>query len=103
MKLKTFLHGVSSGAMLLALAACSETAQEPPLQNISREISPAESNCLAAVANQVGVGDVSTISVSPSEAGTSVMVQVPGAEKPWNCVVDTDGQTVVNVYYMGEG
>lgn len=92
-----------AAAVVLMLAACSETTSQAPQQSPNRVVSAAESNCLAAVANTVGNGDVSTISVSPSEAGTSVMVQVPGAEKPWNCVVDTDGQTVVNVYYMGEG
>lgn len=64
-------------------------------------VSPAESNCLAAVANETGVGDVSTIGVDRAESGTSVRVEVAGAEAPWECVVDTDGETVVNVFYTG--
>jgi hypothetical protein len=40
--------------------------------------------------------------VTPSEAGTSVMVQVKGAEAPWNCVANTDG-SVADVYYTAEG
>ncbi len=64
--------------------------------------SAAESNCLAAVANQTGVGEVSTISVAPSEAGTSVMVQVAGAQAPWACVATNEG-TVQEVYYTSEG
>lgn len=67
----------------------------------SNEVSAAESNCLAAVANQTGVGDVSTIRVEYAESGIGVQVAVPGAEAPWQCVVDTDGETVVNVYYSG--
>lgn len=67
----------------------------------SSEVSAAESNCLAAVANQTGVGDVSTIRVEYAESGIGVQVAVPGAEAPWQCVVDTDGETVVNVYYTG--
>lgn len=63
-----------------------------------------ESICLAAVAEQTGVpaSDLSVISMDESQAGTSVMIQVPDAEAPWNCAVDTDGQTVVNVYYTGD-
>ncbi|MEM9567046.1 MAG: hypothetical protein AAF974_01970 [Cyanobacteria bacterium P01_E01_bin.34] len=67
----------------------------------SNGFSPAESNCLAAVANETGVGDVSTIGVDSAESGTSVRVAVSGAEAPWECVVDTDGETVVNVFYTG--
>jgi hypothetical protein len=63
--------------------------------------SAAETACLAAVAKQVGTSDVSTISVDSSQAGTSVQVQVAGAEKPWNCVYQ--GGQVVDVWYMGEG
>ena len=71
------------------------------LESSQPVVSDAESACLAAVANEVGVGDVSTISVDSSQAGTSVLVQVPGAQAPWNCVYQ--GGRVVDVWYMGEG
>jgi uncharacterized lipoprotein YajG len=83
-------------AATLMLAACDDTT------TTTATASPAEANCLAAVANQTGTGDVSTISVTPSEAGTSVMVQVAGAEAPWNCVANADG-SVADVYYTSEG
>jgi len=79
----------------LSLAACDETTT-------TTAASPAEANCLAAVANTTGGAAVSTISVTPSQAGTSVMVQVAGAEAPWNCVANADG-TVAEVYYTAEG
>lgn len=63
--------------------------------------SKAESDCLAAVANQVSNGDVSTISVEMGETSTHVLVKVPGAQKPWRC--DHDGRKVLRVMYMGEG
>jgi hypothetical protein len=71
------------------------------LESAQPAVSEAESACLAAVANQVGTGDVLTISVDSSQAGTSVQVQVPGAQAPWNCVYQ--GGRVVDVWYMGEG
>ncbi len=88
---------IAMGALgLVLLAACDDgtsTATAP---------SAAETNCLAAVANQTGVGDVSTISATPSEAGTSVMVQVAGAQAPWACVATNEG-AVQEVYYTSEG
>ncbi|WP_425045317.1 hypothetical protein [Primorskyibacter sp. S87] len=84
---------VAGAAILAACDDSSSTASAP---------SAAESNCLAAVANQTGVGEVSTISVSPSEAGTSVMVQVAGAQAPWACVATNEG-AVQEVYYTAEG
>lgn len=63
--------------------------------------SKAESECLAAVANQVGNGNVSTISVRMGETSTQVLVRVPGAQKPWRC--DHNGRKVLRVMYMGEG
>lgn len=82
---------------LLGLAACDEGGGSTAASG-----SAAETNCLAAVANQVGSGEVSTISVTPSEAGTSVMVQVAGAEAPWACVATSEG-AVQEVYYTAEG
>lgn len=60
-----------------------------------------EAECLAAVANQVGNRDVSTISVKKGETSIYVLVKVAGAENPWRC--DHDGKKVLRVMYMGEG
>lgn len=63
--------------------------------------SKSESDCLAAVASQVGNTAVSTISETMGETATNVLVRVAGAEKPWRC--DHDGNKVLRVLYMGEG
>jgi hypothetical protein len=41
------------------------------------------------------------MSVERAESGIGVLVSVAGAEEPWQCVVDTDGKTVMNVYDTG--
>ncbi|MXU64850.1 hypothetical protein [Oceanomicrobium pacificus] len=90
-------HLMILGGAALALAAC-----DTGTTTTTRTVSATEANCLAAVAQQTGQPNVSTISVTPSEAGTSVMVQVEGAEAPWNCVANNDG-SVAEVYYTSEG
>ncbi len=76
-----------------------------PLETTGSAVNPAESACLAAVAKQVGGGDVSTISVKQGENATNVLVRVPGAQKPWHCDYGyTDkGPGVLQVFYTGEG
>jgi hypothetical protein len=64
-------------------------------------VSKPESDCLAAVANQVGNGDVSTISVKRGENQITVQVRVPGAEAPWIC--EHNATKVTNVFYGSEG
>jgi hypothetical protein len=64
-------------------------------------VSKPESDCLAAVANEVKNGDVSTISVKRGENQIKVEVRVPGAEAPWIC--EHDSTKVTNVYYGAEG
>lgn len=64
-------------------------------------VSEPESDCLAAVANQVGNGDVSTISVKQGENQIKVEVRVPGAQAPWIC--EHDSTKVTKVYFGGEG
>ncbi len=68
-------------------------------------VSQAESDCLSAVADQVGNDDVSTISFDIGETSTKVMVQVPGAQAPWQCNWGyRDGKpAVLEVFYAGEG
>ncbi len=68
-------------------------------------VSLAESDCLSAVSDQVGSKDVSTLSVEMGETSTRVMVQVPGAQAPWQCNWGyRDGRpAVLEVFYAGEG
>ena len=103
---------------LLGFAACATEPAEPAVEAEVEEAEPmemeeapmaaatdAEANCLAAVAEQVGVdaGTLAVLSADASEAGTSVMIEVPEATAPWNCIVDTDGSSVVEVFYTAEG
>ncbi len=76
------------------LSGCMGTTEAPQFTvptDPDRPASAAEANCLQAVANKAGTGDVSMLSVSPSEAGTVVMVDVPGAASPWRCISSNDG------------
>jgi len=74
------------------------TPKDDPSQTV---VSKPESDCLAAVANQVGNGDVSTISVKRGENQIKVQVRVPGAKAPWIC--EHDATKVTSVYYGAEG
>lgn len=100
MKSSLFRIGLA-GVLIAGLSACSETASDKSgTMDASRAISPAESNCLAAVANEVGNGDVTTLRVEESEAAIGVYVNVPGAEAPWLCLANRDG-SVSEVRYTG--
>ena len=90
---------VTLGILSLALLA---GCQAPPPPAAQSAVSSAEANCLAAVAQQTNAGGVTTKSVTPAEAGTSVMVNVPGATAPWVCATDAAGK-VTNVMFSGEG
>lgn len=88
--------------ILAAMAPIFVAACATETEIVVMQMTAAEANCLGAVAGQAGVSGVTTISVTPSEAGTSVMVAVPEAEAPWNCVADDEGN-VQDVYYTAEG
>lgn len=81
-----------------AVSGCMQTAAVAP----PRTVTLAETACLSATAAQVGVPDVTTISATPSEAGTEVLIQVPGGAAPWRCIATNDG-TVQQVSYSAEG
>jgi hypothetical protein len=89
---------VASALAVIGVAGCMPT----PTASSGGAPSPAEANCLAAVASQTNASGVSTRSVTPSEAGTSVLVNVPGAVAPWICATDSAGN-VTNVMFSGEG
>ena len=89
-------------------ANCSVTAEgkvtgfvTPRSEAAQAVVTKPESDCLAAVANQVGNGDVSTISVKHGENQITVQVRVPGAKAPWVC--EHNATKVTNVYYSSEG
>ncbi len=84
------LVAVVSG--MSAMSACMQ-APEPP-----RTVTLAETNCLNATSAKVGGAGVSTISATPTEAGTTVVIQVEGGEAPWTCVATHDG-SVQDVSY----
>ncbi len=67
--------------------------------------SRAESDCLDAVAGQVGRNDLRVISAEMGENSTTILVEVPGAQAPWHCEWGyRDGSpAVLQVYYGAEG
>lgn len=88
---------------VIAIAGCEATTpQTLEASGVQRMVSPAEANCLAATNTQLGRNDASMISVSPSEAGTEVIMSVPGASANWKCIATSDG-VVQEVFYMAEG
>lgn len=70
-------------------------------------MSRAESDCLTALAKEMGVnrGSLSVISSEMGENSTVVKVRVPGAQAPWQCDwgYTDSGPGVLRVMYMGEG
>lgn len=69
------------------LAACqSETGIAA-----DRILSPAESNCLAAVAEAAEEGDVAPVTTAPDGDGTVVIAQVTGTGSRWTCRADAAG------------
>lgn len=83
-------------AAALALCAVSSAASADEMT------AKAEKACIAAVEKETGTTGATLISSDYSEAGTKVLVQVVGAEKPWSCLSSNAGE-VEEVMYMGEG
>jgi len=61
--------------------------------------------CLKAVAKTVGVDpiQVSTIDSMTTRVGIAVLVKVPGAEVPWSCLSDANGNVDAVSYTGKEG
>lgn len=61
--------------------------------------------CLAAVAKATGVAlsALTATEVLWAEAGVGVTVQVPGAEAPWSCLSDEQGNVQGAAYTGSEG
>jgi hypothetical protein len=65
-------------------------------------VSKARSNCLASVAQVVGLPSsrLAVIVQTSNAAGSSVDVKVPKATAPWGCLTDRQG-TVKDVHFKG--
>lgn len=100
--MKTLVTAAVLTVAALGLTACGESSG---VRSSDTGLRGAESACLSAVANQVGVSNVSTISVEDGENATIVLVRVPGAEAPWRCDYGfVDGSPgVLRVMYTAEG
>jgi hypothetical protein len=61
--------------------------------------------CLAAVAKATGVAlsALTATEVLWAEAGVGVTVQVPGADAPWSCLSDEQGNVQGAAYTGSEG
>lgn len=62
---------------------------------------PAAAACLAALNKLAKRSDASVVKVSTSQAGTTITLNLPGAEKPWRCQYQRG--KVVELTYLGEG
>ena len=77
---------------LAVLAACEETMTATTEDVDSGLPSPAQSNCMAAVANEAGDGNVTVLSaVGSGGGGTEVIIGVGQDRTPWRCLADRDG------------
>ena len=61
--------------------------------------------CVAEVARQAGVAkeQLSVTEVLWAEAGVGVTIQVPGAQAPWSCLSDENGNVQGAAYTGSEG
>ncbi len=89
---------------LMALGGCV-VAEVTPTSGAQGRSSMVESNCLAAVANEVQNGGLSVIrsEVSEGDGLTNVYVNVPGAQAPWLCRATAQGSVVEVMYSGSEG
>jgi hypothetical protein len=91
------IGGMALGA-LAALAACQPAASPPA--TVVAPAGAAEVACVAAVQTETGTTGASVRSSQVTQAGTNVMVRVPGADAPWSCLASSDG-VVAEVRYAG--
>lgn len=92
-------------------AAAAATATEPvpaPATSATAagdQYPAARDACLAEVARQAGVAkeQLSVTEVLWAEAGVGVTIQVPGAQAPWSCLSDENGNVQGAAYTGSEG
>ncbi len=92
-------------------AAAAATATEPvpaPATSATAagdQYPAARDACVAEVARQAGVAkeQLSVTEVLWAEAGVGVTIQVPGAQAPWSCLSDENGNVQGAAYTGSEG
>ena len=89
---------------LMTLTACEETMTAASTTNgvDSGLPSPAQSNCMAAVANETGDGNVTVLGAGASQGGTEVVIGAGEDRVPWRCLTNHDGG-VEQVTALDEG
>jgi hypothetical protein len=103
----------SSAAILallgaLALSGCGVpvmTTSEPVAVTGGNLTGTPATNCRAAIAGQTNLstGDVAVFDVAESEAGNTVQATVAGADAPWICRTDRNGNVLQVLYSGSEG
>jgi hypothetical protein len=89
----------------LALSACVESGPTETVAITGGDLTgTTATNCRAAIARQtnLSVGDVAIFDVAESEAGNTARATVAGAEAPWVCRTDRNGN-VQQVMFEGQG
>ena len=76
-----------------------------PAAGVGDDYPVARDACLAAVAKATGVAlsALTATEVLWAEAGVGVTVQVPGADAPWSCLSDEQGNVQGAAYTGSEG
>ena len=92
-------------AAVTALAACAAEVDAPlTAAGGAAPAGDAETACVAAVRTTTGAtGPLGVLSSEVSQAGTTVLVEVPGATAPWSCRVSTDGVIEETMFTGSEG
>ena len=97
-------------AVSAAPAAPATPAAPPPAvpaasAGVGDDYPVARDACLAAVAKATGVAlsALTATEVLWAEAGVGVTVQVPGADAPWSCLSDEQGNVQGAAYTGSEG
>ena len=85
---------------LMTLTACEETMTTDRVN--SGLPSPAQSNCMAAVADEAGNLNVTVLAAGASQGGSEVVIGVGEDRAPWRCLADRDGN-VEQVTALGNG
>jgi hypothetical protein len=90
---KTRLFAIFIAAAILG-TGCDRTATAGPSATVRDAGLPAAQACRAAIASQMGlaVAEVAIRDVTRSEAGVGVRATVDGADAPWECMTDPEGQ-----------
>lgn len=94
-----------------AVSAAPATPAAPPpavpaaSAGVGDDYPVARDACLAAVAKATGVAlsALTATEVLWAEAGVGVTVQVPGADAPWSCLSDEQGNVQGAAYTGSEG